>query len=344
MQNVIDSAQFIGGHEVSSFSKNFADFHGEGHVICVANGTDALEIAIEALQLPQNSEIIVPANSFIATAEAVTRNGFKVVFCDVDENTYTMSPNSLKNKISNKTSAIIPVHLYGHPCDMDEILKIASDNNLQVIEDCAQAHGALYKGRKVGTFGDLSCFSFYPGKNLGAFGDAGAIFTNQSDLAEKCRLISNHGRIEKYNHKIRGRNSRMDALQAAVLNVKLKYLEDWNSKRIKLAARYVEGLKHNNAIVLPDTKPWAKHIFHLFVIRVQGRDKLQKELGSRGIQTGVHYPIALPKLEAFEDFGQSSSTNFSTQTDNYLISLPMGPHLSSTDVDTVCLHLNQLVV
>lgn len=209
---VIHESAFISGKYVEIFEKEFATYQVADYCVGVANGTDAIEIAIEALNLPNGSEIIVPANSFIASSEAITRSGHRVVFCDCDENNYTISIRSLKEKLTQKTRAVLAVHLYGHPCDMDKILSIASQNNLKVIEDCAQAHGAEYKGKKVGTIGDIATFSFFPSKNLGAYGDGGAILTNNAHLAEKCRMIANHGRIEKYNHKFEGRNSRLDGL------------------------------------------------------------------------------------------------------------------------------------
>jgi len=227
VSNVINNTAFIKGENVSNFEINFAKYQNAKYCIGVGNGTDALEIAIESLQLPKNSEIIVPANSFIASSEAVTRSGHKVIFCDCNNNNYTISIKSLKSKITDNTRAIIAVHLYGHPCDMDGIYNVIGTKNIKVIEDCAQAHGAEYKGKKIGSIGDISAFSFYPGKNLGAYGDGGAILTNNKELSQKCIMIANHGRIDKYDHQFEGRNSRLDGLQAAILNVKLKYLDIW---------------------------------------------------------------------------------------------------------------------
>ena len=286
------------------------------------------------MDLPKSSEIIVPANSFIASAEAVTRVGHRVVFCDCDEN-YTISIKSLKEKITPKTKAIIAVHLYGHSCDMDRILKIAKEYNLKVIEDCAQAHGAEYKGKKVGGFGDIGTFSFYPGKNLGAYGDGGAIVTNNENLAKKCKMIANHGRIEKYNHEFEGRNSRLDGLQAAILSVKLKYLDNWINIRIKIADYYLKNLKDINDIILPKREKWAKQVYHLFVIRTKERDKLQKYLKENGIQTGIHYPISLPKLKAYKYLNQDKENFFANMVDSELLSLPIGEHLSEDDLKKV---------
>ena len=299
------------------------------------NGTDALEIAIEALNLPKGSEFIVPANSFIASSESVTRSGHKVVFCDCDENNYTVSISSLKSKITPNTKAIIAVHLYGHPCDMDEILSIAKEYDLKVIEDCAQSHGAEYEGKKVGAIGDIGTFSFYPGKNLGAYGDGGAILTNDENLAKKCKMIANHGRIEKYNHEFEGRNSRLDGLQAAILSVKLNHLDAWTDARIKVADYYLENLKDVDGIILPKRENWAKQVYHLFVIRTKKRDELQEYLKENGIQSGVHYPISLPKLQAYDYTGQASEDFFANKSDVELLSLPIGEHLTLDDIKKV---------
>lgn len=332
IQNVINESAFIGGKYVEKFEKEFAEYQQAKYCLSVANGTDALEIVIEALDLPNGSEIIVPANSFIASAESVSRCGHKVVFCDCDEKNYTVSIESLKSKITSNTKAVIVVHLYGHPCDMDEILTIAKEHNLKVIEDCAQAHGAEYKGKRVGVIGDAGTFSFYPGKNLGAYGDGGAIVTNNDELAKKCKMIANHGRIEKYNHEFEGRNSRLDGLQAAILSVKLKHLDMWTEARIKLADYYLENLKDVDGIVLPKREDWAKQVYHLFVIKTQKRDELQQYLKDNGIQSSIHYPIALPKLKAYEYLGQAHEDFFANNSDVELLSLPIGEHLDIQDL------------
>lgn len=329
--DVIKESAFIGGKYVEKFEKEFADYQQAKYCIGVANGTDAIEIAIEALGLPSGSEVIVPANSFIASSEAVTRSGHKVVFCDCDTNNYTISIDSLKTKITDNTKAIVAVHLYGHPCDMDEILNIAKQYNLKVIEDCAQAHGAEYKGRRVGAIGDVGTFSFYPGKNLGAYGDGGAIVTNNEDIAKKCKMIANHGRIEKYNHEFEGRNSRLDGLQAAILSVKLKHLDAWTNRRIELASEYIKGLSGISGIVVPSVAQWAKCVFHLFVVRVEDRNAFQKYLAERSIQTGVHYPISLPCLAAYRYLGHSKGDFKADLLAEQIISLPIGEHLDSVE-------------
>ena len=332
IDKVISTASFINGKQVAAFEEAFAEYQSAKYCVGVGNGTDAIEIAIEALGLPNGSEIIVPANSFIASSEAVTRSGFKVVFCDVNQDDYTICLNDLRKRITNRTSAIIAVHLYGHPCDMDAILAVAQEHNLKVIEDCAQAHGAEYKGKKVGALGDIGAFSFYPGKNLGAFGDAGAILSNDNELMKRCRMIANHGRIDKYDHVFEGRNSRMDTIQAAVLNVKLKYLDEWLSARIENAGLYNDFLSGNDAVILPVKQAWAKHVYHLYVIRTESRDVIQKKLIDNGISCGIHYPIALPKLKAYEYLNQGAEEGFAWRSDSQLLSLPMGEHLTAENI------------
>lgn len=333
--NVINESAFIGGKYVEQFEKEFATYQESKYCVGVGNGTDAIEIAIEALDLPKNSEIIVPANSFIASSEAVTRSGHKVVFCDCDKLNYTISIPSLKSKITPNTKAIVAVHLYGHPCDMDKILKISKEYKLKVIEDCAQAHGAEYKGKKIGALGDIGTFSFYPGKNLGAYGDGGAIVTNSDKLAKKCKMIANHGRVEKYNHEFEGRNSRLDGLQAAILSVKLKHLEEWTNQRIKIANYYLESLKDIKDIVLPKKEDWAKQVYHLFVIQTKKRDELKQYLKDNGIQTGIHYPISLAKLKAYDYLGQRNEEFFANKSDKELLSLPIGEHLNHHDLEQI---------
>ena len=330
--SVIKDSAFIGGKHVFQFEENFSAYQHSAYCVGVGNGTDALEIAIESLELPVGSEIIVPANSFIASAEAVARMGYKVVFCDVNSDDYTISIDDVRGRVTENTSAIMVVHLYGHPCDMDALLALASEYGLKIIEDCAQAHGAEYKGKRVGSIGDVGAFSFYPGKNLGAYGDGGAITTNDQDLAKKCRMIANHGRIAKYDHEFQGRNSRLDGLQAAILNVKLKYLDEWTSRRIYVANCYLEHLSDVHSIELPVRKEWARQVYHLFVIRHSNRDVLKEKLAKDGVATGIHYPIALPKLAAFKYLNQDKNQGFAWQSDKTLLSLPIGEHIDDNSI------------
>ena len=332
IERVIEGASFIGGEYLLKFENDFSEYVSADYCIGVGNGTDALEIAIEALNMPNGSEIIVPANSFIATSEAVTRSGHRVVFADVDPESYVISIEDVKKRITSKTRAIMAVHLYGHPCDMEELAKIAQEFNLFVIEDCAQAHGAEYKGIRVGGIGNIAAFSFYPGKNLGAYGDGGAITTNSKELEIKCRKIANHGRIAKYDHDFEGRNSRLDSMQAAILSVKLKHLDGWLEKRTSIANKYLLALEGVGDIVLPIKQKWAAQAYHLFVMRTNERDKLQSYLSDNDIQSGIHYPIALPKLKAYEYLKQNNENMFANSSDISLLSLPIGDHL--TDADT----------
>ncbi len=335
IRNVIESGQFVGGEWVSLFETQFAAYQQVKYCVGVGNGTDALEIAIEALNLPKGSEIIVPANTFVASSEAVTRSGHRVVFCDCYVNNFTISIESIRKKITAKTGAILVVHLYGHPCNMDEIIALSDHNNLKIIEDCAQAHGAEYKNRRVGGIGHIGTFSFYPGKNLGAYGDAGAIVTNDNNLAKRCRMIANHGRMHKYEHQIEGRNSRLDSLQAAILSSKLKYLDDWTNKRIAIAAHYYDQLTGLAGISLPVCESWAKHVYHLFVIKVNDRDALFDYLKAKKIEVSIHYPVALPKLEAYRYLKQFNEPLLANDLACKLLSLPIGEHMDAAQVDTI---------
>lgn len=332
---VIKSSGYIGGAEVKGFEDEFATFQGVKHCVGVANGTDAIEIVLEALALPPGSEVIVPANSFIASSETVTRFGHKVVFADADASTYAIDPADVRRRVTGRTRAIVAVHLYGHPCDMDALLAIAHEHDLRIIEDCAQAHGAEYKGRRVGGIGDAGTFSYYPGKNLGAYGDAGSITTNDAALALKCRMIANHGRIDKYNHLFEGRNSRLDGLQAAILRVKLMHLEGWIERRNEVAQIYTKGLTGIGDLHLPSVSEGCRHAFHLYVVRTDRREALIRHLNANNVQTGVHYPIALPKLPAYEYLGQASEPMFANRSDSTLLSLPIGEHISDDDARTV---------
>ena len=332
----IESSGFIGGQAVSEFESAFADYQAAAHCIGVGNGTDALEVLIEALDLPQRSEIIVPANSFIASAEAVTRCGHDAVFCDYDAANMTLDVGDAENRITEKTAAIIAVHLYGHPCDMDPILRLAERHELAVIEDAAQAHGAEYRGRRVGAIGNGGTFSFFPGKNLGAYGDAGAITTNDAALAQKWRRLATHARLAKFDHDVVGRNSRLDALQAAILSVKLGHLDDWTKRRIRVAGRYRARLRGCPAIVLPEEAGWARQVYHLFVIRCRDRDALRASLADKDIATGIHYPCSIPKTPAYSNCGDFDESMLANRENQSLLSLPIGEHMDDAAVDTVC--------
>jgi dTDP-4-amino-4,6-dideoxygalactose transaminase len=339
IQEVLDSAQFVGFKTnlfIKEFERSFSEYIGVKHCISCGNGTDAIEIILRALGFGEGDEVIVPANSFIATSEAVTHAGATPVFVDCHPDYYTIDPEKIKNAVTRKTKALMPVHLYGLPAEMDEILKIANEYELKVIEDCAQAHGASYKNIKVGTFGNASAFSFYPGKNLGAYGDAGCMVTNDDALAERLRMWVNHGRTGKYDHEFEGKNSRMDALQAAILSVKLKHINKWNESRNNVAKQYFQNLK-NTKFVVPSIPDYSYHAFHQFVVRCDNREILQEELKKNNIETGVHYPIPLPFLKAYEKYNLSKS-DYPVSNDymNKLLSLPMYPEISYESVDFIC--------
>jgi dTDP-4-amino-4,6-dideoxygalactose transaminase len=303
----------------------------------VGNGTDAIFIALKAAGIGHGDEVITVANSFIATSEAITMAGAKVVFVDIDPMTYNMDVRQVEGKVTSKTRAIIPVHLYGQPADMDPILDVAKKYDLCVIEDCAQAHGAKYKDRKVGSMGTLGCFSFYPGKNLGAYGDAGAIVTNNQELAVKARMFANHGRLDKYDHAREGVNSRLDGIQAAVLSVKLRYLDRWTERRRQNAYLYNERLV-GLGLTPPAELDGVMAVYHLYVIRTYGglREDLQARLRECGIATGIHYPIALPNLEAYAYLNHASS-DFpeATMASREVLSLPMCPELRGNQIEYV---------
>jgi len=334
LSEVISNAAFVGGAYVKSFEEAFAAFCGVKHCIGVGNGTDALFISLRALGIGRGDEVVTAANSFIATSEAITMSGAKVVFADIDPKTYNIDATKVEEKISKKTKAVIPVHLYGQPADMDPVLDIAKRHHIRVIEDAAQAHGAVYKGRKIGSIGDVGCFSFYPGKNLGAYGDAGAIVTNDDELASKARMISNHGRVEKYNHELEGVNSRLDGVQAAILEVKLAHLPQWTVHRQKNARIYDRNL-HNSGLITPAEIDDVQAVYHLYVVRVQNRlrDKLQEYLESDGISTGIHYPITLPNLTAYAYLNhRADDFPMATKASQEILSLPMYPELEESQI------------
>lgn len=300
IKRVCDSNWFIDGKENKVFNTHFSEYLGVSYTLGVGNGLDALTIALKCLNIGYGDEVIVPANTFIATALAVTYTGAKVVFVDVDPNTFNIDPKKIDQALTDRTKAIIPVHLYGNPADMDAILEIANKKDLFVIEDAAQAHGAIYKGKKVGAIGNIGCFSFYPGKNLGAFGDGGALTTSNEKLFRKAKALGNYGSLEKYHHIYQGQNSRLDELQAAILDIKLKHLDTWNSYRDSIAKRYLAEIK-NPYIKLPSITPDTSPVWHIFAIHSDYRDELQQYLESNGIQTNIHYPIPVHLQKAYRN-------------------------------------------
>jgi dTDP-4-amino-4,6-dideoxygalactose transaminase len=325
---VVSSGWYILGQEVTKFEQEYAAYLGVKHCIGVGNGLDALHISLKALGVGPGDEVIVPANTYIATWLAVTYAGAIPIPVEPDENTYNLDPARLEAAITPRTKVILPVHLYGQPADMDSINVIARKHNIFVLEDAAQAQGAKYKGQAVGGLGDIAGWSFYPGKNLGAFGDAGAITTNNDELADKVRVLRNYGSRVKYVNEVQGYNSRLDEIQAAVLRVKLRHLDEWNSRRKEIAAFYLSYLRKTD-LKLPIVPEWADPVWHLFVIRTSQRDDLQQALQKGGVGTLIHYPIPPHLQEAYRDFGyKEGDFPLSEVIHREVLSLPIGPHLS----------------
>jgi dTDP-4-amino-4,6-dideoxygalactose transaminase len=336
LSRLIDSTSFIGGAEVQEFTREFGDYCG-GVCIPVANGTDALILALRALDIKAGDEVITVPFTFIATTEAITTVGATVRFVDIHPKNYTLDPTLLERAITPKTKAIIPVHLFGQPADMDGINKIARVHGLQVIEDAAQAHGAEYKGRRTGVLGDAACFSFYPTKNLGAFGDAGAVVSPSRDLVAKVAQIADHGRADRYLHAVEGLNSRLDAFQAAVLRIKLRALEAANERRRAIAAEYNKALVHNSYITAPVIEPYAKHVFHLYCVETSFRDVLMKYLKDAAIGCGVYYPVPLHLQPAYARLRLGrGSFPISERVSERILALPMFPDMTDEQVSVVC--------
>lgn len=333
IKSLIKSASFVGGKDVKLFEKNFAKFVGSKYCIGVGNGTDALEIALQSLELKKGSEVIVPNNTWISTAEAVITNNLKVTFCDVNLDDYSICLKDLKKKISNKTKAIIAVHLYGNPTNVIEIKKIIKNKDIKLIEDCAQAHGTKLKNRHVGTIGDLSTFSFFPGKNIGAFGDAGAIITNSKKLSDYCLRAKNHGSIKKYDHLFSGRNSRLDSINAAVLNIKLNNYKKVIYKRNQNAKIYFNELKDVNKLDLFKLDKKNTHVFHQFVVRTELRDGLMNFLKNNGVDSMIHYPYMLNELKFFKN---NKKLNKSYNLGKKILSLPISEEHTVKEIKYVC--------
>jgi len=338
VQQVMDSSRFILGENVNSFEKEFASFCGTGHAVGVANGTDALRLALLACGIGKGNEVISIPNTFIATTEAISQTGAKIVFVDVNSSTYDIDVSQIEGAINEKTRAIVPVHLFGQPADMDPIMGVAREYNLKVIEDACQAHGSEYKGKgkKTGSIGDAACFSFYPSKNLGAFGDGGMVVTGDEEVAQRIRMFRDHGQTTKYEHLVEGTNSRLDEIQAAILRVKLKRLDEWNKLRRKNASIYDELLKDVDEVVTPSEAEHAKHVYHLYVIRTRRRHELQEWLKSKGIGTGLHYPIPLHLQKTYEYLGyKEGDFPVAEESAKQILSLPMFPELTGEEIETV---------
>ncbi len=338
---VYASSYYIGGKEDKDFEAAFADFCTVNCCVGCGNGLDALRLCLKALGIKSGDEVIVPSNTYIATALAVTDVGATPVFAEPDINTYNLDPDRAEKKITSKTKAIMPVHLYGQPADMDRIMRLAKKYGLFVVEDCAQAHGALYKGKRIGSFGNASGFSFYPGKNLGALGDGGAAVTNDSELAEKIRALGNYGSIKKYHNIYAGNNSRLDELQAAFLSAKLPHLDRMNSERRRIAQRYICGIKNEKVIlpyVLPDTEP----VWHIFAVRCRERDRLSEFLADAGISTIMHYPVPMHLQPAYRDLNiPKGALPIAEEISATELSLPMYYGMTDEETDYVIETINR---
>ncbi len=335
VQSVLDSTNFIMGPEVKAFEQAFAAYCHVAQCAGVASGTAALDLVLRSLNVGPGSDVITVAHTFIATAEAISSVGATPVFVDVDPRTYTMDPEALAAAVTPATRAILPVHIYGQPCDMDAIMAVGRRHGIPVVEDAAQAHGATWNGVFAGGLGDAACFSFYPGKNLGAYGDAGAVTTANADLATQVRLLRNHGRRSKYLHEVKGYGERLDTLQAAILTAKLAYLEEWTAARRRLAARYSELLQDTD-LVLPYVAPQADPSWHLYVVRTPQRDALLEHLQKHGIGAGVHYPVPLHLQPAYADLGYvRGQLPVSEEVADTCLSLPLYPEMTDAQQDRV---------
>ena len=342
---VIRQTAFIGGTYVKEFEEAFARYCGTEHCVGVANGTDALYIALRALGVGPGDEVITVANSFIATSEAIKMAGAQVVFVDCNPTTYNIDVTKIEAQITKKTKAIIPVHLYGQPADMDPIIALAEKHNLKIVGDAAQAHGATYKGKPIAALADVTCYSFYPGKNLGAYGDGGALVTNSAEVAATVRMLANHGRTKKYDHDFEGVNSRLDGIQAAILSVKLKYIERWTEDRRKNAYLYNAALE-GKGVVTPQEMPDVRAVYHLYIVRVPAdrREQFQESLKAAGIDTGIHYPIALPYLNAYKHLGHTDADfPHALEASREIVSLPMFPELSEVQIRYVAEKVHEFV-
>lgn len=339
IRRVLESGWFILGKELQEFEKEFADYNDSKYALGVGSGTEALHLSILALGIKPEDEIITVPNTAMPTISAISLAYAKPVFVDINQYSYNLDPKKLENKITKKTKAIIPVHLFGQSADMDQIREISKKHSIPIIEDCAQSHGALYKGKKTGNFGEFGCFSFYPSKNLGAYGDGGLITTNNRELYEKILMLRNYGQKDRYIHKEKGTNSRLDEIQAAILRVKLKHLDEWNLKRRKLAQIYDKELKE---VITPKEMDYAKHIYHLYVIRSEKRESLMNYLKEKGIGTQIHYPIPAHLQEAYKELRINKGTlPISEKYSQQILSLPMFPELNEEEVSAVINSINK---
>jgi perosamine synthetase len=329
--NVLNSGRYINGQNLKSFEEEFADLCSTKYAVGVSSGTCAILLSLMALGIVEGDEVIVPSHTFIATASPAKFLGATLVYADIDPETYTIAPAEVQRKITPRTRAIIPVHLYGQSCDMDPINKLARAHNIYVIEDACQAHGATYKEKKAGSLGDIACFSFYPSKNMTVLGDGGMMTTNDEEIAQKVRMMRDHGRTQKYVHEIIGLNCRLSEVHAAVGREQLKHLIEWNERRRAIAAKY-DILLRDSGVIVPVEREWAKHVYHMYVIRAKQRDNLASYLKDKGIETGIHYPVPVHRQPCLmSDVRLSVTEKYADE----VLSLPMHPQLSDEQVDYV---------
>jgi dTDP-4-amino-4,6-dideoxygalactose transaminase len=331
---VLDSGWYILHERVHEFEKKFAEFCGVKNAVCVASGTAAIFLSLRALDIKRGDEVIIPSFSFIATATPILEVGAKPVFVDIDARTYTVDPEKIRKAVTKRTKAIMPVHLYGHPADMDPILEISEENDLYVVEDACQSHGAEYKGRRTGGIGHVACFSFYPSKNMTVCGDGGAVVTNDGEIAEKVRKLRDHGRVDKYVHDLRGYNLRFNEIQAAIGIKQLEKLPKWNEDRRNIAKRYNEALE--DLVTTPIEETWAKHVYHVYVIRTKKRDKLKEFLSKQGVSTIIHYPVPIHRQPAITTaMGTQPALENTDKFAKEVLSIPMYPSLTKHEADYV---------
>jgi len=344
LREVFEKSNFILGQEVKDFEQEFARYCEAQYGVGVNSGTDALYLALSALGVGPGDEVIVPTFTFIATALCVSYTGAKVKFVDIENETYNIDPNKLAKAISKKTKAIIPVHIYGQPSNMDEINAIAKRHKIKVVEDAAQAHGSTYKGRRIGSLGDVACFSFYPTKSLGAFGDAGMIITSDKKTYENSLMLRDYGRSSRYDHKIKGHNSRMDTIQAVVLSAKLKFLDEWNMMRNEVANYYNDLLKDVKGVKTPTLLDDRTHVYQTYAIRVKNRDKVAEKMKEKGISVLIHYPIPLHLQEAYKELKyKKGDFPVAEKISNEILSLPMYPHMRPQQTEYVCEALKSII-
>lgn len=334
-KSVLENGIFVLGENVERFEEEFAEYLGAGFAVGVGSGTEALHLSLKACDIGYGDEVITVPNTAVPTISAISFAGAKPVFVDITPDTCTMDLRKVEEKITDKTKAILPVHLYGHSTEMEQIMKLAKAHNLRVIEDACQAHGAKYNSKNAGTIGDMGCFSFYPTKNLGAYGDGGMVVTNNEELYKKLIMLRNYGEVKKFTSKIEGFNSRLDEIQSAVLRVKLKYLDEWTNKRREIATMYHQ-LLYNSNVQLPCERQWAKHVYHLFVIRVNKRDALKDYLHERGVGTQIHYPIPVHLQDAYKKLGHKAGDfPISERNAEEILSLPIYPELTTEEIEAV---------